>query len=97
MVKGSDDVDVYDNIIHDNGVAFSPGSNSTNIKLHDNTIYNAAFGVRHSNLESGNRSVYIYRNKFYNPHWVGNFSYYHVKPNWSGGATTIPSKNIYLP
>lgn len=71
-VAGAAGLDVYANRFcnfSSGAVAIYDGA--CNLQLHDNLFSNAAHNVRPQNLDvAGVRSIYIYRNRFYNPAYV---------------------------
>ena len=69
---------IYNNTIHGMaGEGIFVRENVTNAQIYDNLLYDNSINLRVQNLEKGNRSVYIYRNKFYEPKMLGQNIFLH--------------------
>ncbi|MCP4986001.1 MAG: hypothetical protein GY928_08010 [Colwellia sp.] len=61
-------------------------------EIYDNTFHTNNINVRFAALHKGNRSIYLYRNKFYNPEFQGELMYFHSQ---DGGPPSNPA-DLYI-
>ncbi|KKT59378.1 MAG: Sheath polysaccharide-degrading enzyme, partial [Candidatus Giovannonibacteria bacterium GW2011_GWA1_44_25] len=70
-------------------------NNVRDLQIYDNLLYDSDINIRPQHMNEGNRLVYIYRNRIYNPHLLGaeNF-YFHFWPD-SPPPSSYPEFFIY--
>ncbi len=93
VLYGTSNTKIYNNTIRNMAsVGVYILWNVYNTEIYDNTIHTSNVNLRFGGLERGKRSVYLYRNKFYNPEFQGELMYFH---SMTVTPPTTPA-NIYL-
>jgi parallel beta-helix repeat protein len=80
-VQYSSNIRIYKNeVSHHQSVCIALLQGTNNIWVNDNLLYDCNIIFRPNRLEEGNRLVYIYRNRLYNPDGVGQSIFAHATP-----------------
>ena len=82
---------IYANELHGtSSVGIGLGRYQVDVEIFENLIYDANACFRVQDMDDGNRRIYVYRNRFYNPHRESDNNYYHWEPG------TIPDSTAEL-